>query len=45
MELESFLSAVRTGKQPAVSGEEGREALRVAIEITDMIKSQVKALI
>lgn len=45
MELESFLDAVRTGKQPAVSGEEGREALRVAIEITDMIKSQVKALI
>lgn len=45
MELESFLNSIRTGKHPAVSGEEGQEALRVAIEITDMIKSQVKALI
>jgi len=45
MELESFLDAIKTGKRPAVSGEEGREALRVAIEITDMIKSQVKNLL
>jgi len=45
MELESFLDAVRTGKRPAVSGEEGREALRVAIEITDMINSQIKTLL
>ncbi|UCE05926.1 MAG: Gfo/Idh/MocA family oxidoreductase [bacterium] len=42
MELESFLEALRTGKRPAVSGEDGREALRVAIAITDLIKSQVK---
>lgn len=41
MELESFLQSVQTGSRPAVSGEDGREALRVAIEITDMIKSQV----
>jgi len=40
MELESFLQSVQTGSRPAVSGEDGREALRVAIEITDMIKSQ-----
>jgi predicted dehydrogenase len=41
MELESFLQSVQTASRPAVSGEDGREALRVAIEITDMIKSQV----
>jgi predicted dehydrogenase len=41
MELESFLQSVQSGSRPAVSGEDGREALRVAIEITDMIKSQV----
>ena len=41
MELESFLHSVQTGNRPAVSGEDGREALRVAIEITDMIKSQL----
>ncbi len=45
MELESFIESARTGNRPAVSGEEGKEALRVAIEITDMIKSQVKKLI
>ena len=45
MELESFLDAIRTGKRPVVSGEEGREALRVAIEITDMINSQVRTLL
>lgn len=41
MELESFIQSVQTGNRPAVSGEDGREALRVAVEITDMIKSQV----
>lgn len=45
MELESFIESVRNGNRPAVSGEEGKEALRVAIEITDRIKSQVKKLI
>jgi len=45
MELESFIESVKTGNRPVVSGEEGKEALRVAIEITDMIKSQVKKLI
>ncbi len=45
MELESFINSVKTGKRPAVSGEEGKEALRVAIEITDKIKSQTKQLI
>lgn len=45
MELESFLNVIKTKKLPAVSGEDGREALRVAIEITNMIKSQVKSFV
>jgi len=45
MELESFLHAVRNGEKPAVSGEDGREALRVGIEITKLIEDQVKELI
>jgi len=45
MELESFIESIKTGKHPMVSGEQGKEALRVAIEITDMIKTQVEKLI
>lgn len=44
MELESFLRSIKTGKRPQVSGEDGREALRVAIEITNNIKEQIKLL-
>ena len=44
MELETFVNSVKTGRRPAVSGEDGREALRVAIEITNMIKEQLKQL-
>jgi predicted dehydrogenase len=36
-ELEHFLDCVREDKQPKVSGIEGREALRVALEITQKI--------
>ncbi len=45
LELESFVHSVRSGTKPEVSGEEGREALRVALAITDMIKSQLQRLI
>lgn len=45
MELESFLESVKNGTRPAVSGEDGREALRVAIEITEKIKAQISALL
>ena len=44
MELETFLNSIKTGIKPAVTGEDGREALRVAIEITDMIREQVNTL-
>ena len=36
-ELEHFLDCVRDDKQPKVSGVEGREALKVALEITQKI--------
>lgn len=45
MELESFIKSVTKGTKPAVSGRDGREALRVAIEITRMIKSQIEKFI
>lgn len=38
LEIESFLSCVRAGKKPVVSGEHGRNALELALEITRLIK-------
>ncbi|MCI0526686.1 MAG: hypothetical protein L0Y56_04440, partial [Nitrospira sp.] len=32
-EIEAFIECVRSRKRPMVSGQEGREALRVALEI------------
>ncbi len=37
-ELESFIDCVRDNKNPLVSGIEGREALKVALEITRLIE-------
>ncbi len=42
MELETFLKTIKNGDRPAVSGSDGKEALRVAIEITEAIEKQVK---
>ena len=44
MELEAFLDSISHGTVPAVSGKDGREALRVAIEITNIINEQIKLL-
>ena len=38
-EIRSFLECVRNRKRPLVSGREGREALRVALEILDKMKA------
>lgn len=38
-EITAFIDCVRTRKQPIVSGQEGREALRVALEILKEIKA------
>ena len=37
LELQSFLSCVRAGRKPVVSGEHGRDALELALEITRLI--------
>jgi predicted dehydrogenase len=39
-ELASFVSAVREGREPEVSGEAGRQALAVALEICEQIRVQ-----
>ncbi|MDO8734750.1 MAG: Gfo/Idh/MocA family oxidoreductase [Elusimicrobiota bacterium] len=38
-ELEHFINCVRTGKPPMVTGEHGRDALEVAIEILKKLKN------
>jgi predicted dehydrogenase len=37
-ELESFIQAVRFGEKPIVSGREGREALKVALQVMEQIR-------
>jgi predicted dehydrogenase len=37
-ELESFIQAVRSGEKPIVSGREGREALKVALQVMEQIR-------
>ncbi|MBN1596615.1 Gfo/Idh/MocA family oxidoreductase [candidate division FCPU426 bacterium] len=39
-ELSAFITAVREGGEPVVSGEQGRQALAVALEISEQIKKQ-----
>ena len=39
VELKSFINCVRSRKKPVVSGQEGRQALEVALDILDKIKS------
>jgi len=38
LEIESFLRAIREGRRPAVSGEDGLRALETAIRITEMVQ-------
>jgi predicted dehydrogenase len=42
LELAAFLDAVRTRSTPAVSGEDGRAALKLALEITQAISEHAK---
>lgn len=42
-ELSAFLTAVREEAKPVVSGDDGREALRVALQITRQIHRNMKA--
>ncbi|MDD5073071.1 MAG: Gfo/Idh/MocA family oxidoreductase [Candidatus Omnitrophica bacterium] len=41
-ELEAFINCVRTGERPLVSGEEGRDALKFALQIEDAIRENLK---
>ena len=41
-ELEHFIDAIRQGNEPLVTGEDGMEALRVAMQVADIIKDQIK---
>ncbi len=41
-ELEAFVNCIRTGERPLVSGEEGRDALKIALQIEDAIKENLK---
>jgi predicted dehydrogenase len=45
IELKSFIDCVKTGKRPIVSGTEGRQALRVALDILDKINSNQASLL
>ncbi len=42
MELESFVHAIQNGTEPAVTAEEGMQALQVASEISRIIKEQTE---
>lgn len=42
-ELEHFINAVRDGNKPLVTGEDGMEALRVAMQVTDIINKSNQA--
>ena len=40
-ELEAFVTAVKTREKPLVSGEDGREALKVALEVERLIQERL----
>jgi predicted dehydrogenase len=41
LEIAAFVECARQGKRPMVSGQEGAEALRIALQITDQIERNV----
>ncbi len=41
-EIASFLEVIKEGKRPVVSGEDGRKALKVALEINKRIKERIE---
>ncbi|HEX9772881.1 MAG TPA: Gfo/Idh/MocA family oxidoreductase [Steroidobacteraceae bacterium] len=43
LEIESFLAAIRDGRAPAVSGEDGLRALDAAIRITELVHAEQTA--
>lgn len=43
-QLISFIDCIRNNKQPIVSGQEGREALKVVLEVSDLVRDGLKIL-
>ena len=43
-QLRAFSESVRIGKRPMVSGEEGRKALEVATQVSELIKEQMESV-
>jgi predicted dehydrogenase len=43
-QLRAFSDSICTGKQPMVSGEEGRKALEVATQVSQLIQQQTERL-
>ena len=43
LEMEAFLAAIKTGNRPIVSGEDGRSALALALDITAAIDAHIAA--
>ncbi len=42
LEIAAFVECARLGKRPVVTGQEGAEAVRIALEITDQIERNAK---
>jgi hypothetical protein len=42
-EIQSFVTSASTGSPPKVSGEDGKKALEVAIEISHQINARISA--
>lgn len=43
-EIEDFVSAVRAGRAPAVSGEDGRRALGLALQVGELVRRRLERL-
>jgi DUF1009 family protein/predicted dehydrogenase len=43
-ELRAFLDSVRTGERPMVSGEEGRKALEIATQVSELIQNRMERM-
>ncbi|MCK9485028.1 MAG: Gfo/Idh/MocA family oxidoreductase [Candidatus Marinimicrobia bacterium] len=44
-ELDSFIKAIQTGQPPRVSGEDGKRALEVAVQIVNSIQSDLRNIV
>lgn len=45
LEIEHFLNCIRTGNSPLVRGEHGRDALELAVEISQQIRHRIQSFV